>query len=411
MDNKIYQNKNSGDITDSQKNQSQTAEKSIQKTSAEVEKKPQKHSAEVGKSPQKHSAEIEKKRPKKNGPFKRAFLTALAVVLFRALCVFMRAKTDGKKLAKSIAEPCVLLSTHGSVFDAAYAGRAIVPKYYTGVVAKRLFYLPFLGKVLSYAEFIQKKQFVVDIGCIKQIKSGIDGGASVFICPEGNTSVVGRNSYLSPSIAKLIKWIGAPVLFYRAKGSYLSFPRFGKIRKGKILVESELLFGKDEIKNLSTDAIFERLNEAFQYNDHEYQEKNRIKFKCKAPAEGLELLLYKCPKCGAEFKNSSKKDEIFCSECGNTVKIDLYGKIVPIDISGERGVGKKEIISKTDENSNEKAVSNADGNSNEKIVSKIEANPNKIVSNSEIISNRSVAFDRIDRWVDFQKYALTAEIL
>ncbi|MDR2090420.1 MAG: 1-acyl-sn-glycerol-3-phosphate acyltransferase [Clostridiales bacterium] len=288
--------------------------------------------------------------------FKRAFLTVLGTVLFFALSAFMRSKPDKKKLAKSVKEPCLILSTHGSLFDAAYAGRAISPKYYTGVVAKKLFYVPILGKILKKCGFILKNQFTADINCIKQIKNSIDANVSVFMCPEGKTSVDGRTSYLAPSVAKLIKWTGAPVLFYKPNGSYLSAPRFGKTRRGKINVESRLLFTKEETKTLSADEIFERLNEAFQYNDHEYQEKNHLKFKSRAPASGLENLLYKCPKCGAEFQNVSKKDILECTACGNSVKIDLYGKISPND-----------------------------GN--------------------------SVAFDRIDRWVDFQKAALTEEIL
>lgn len=393
MDDKIHQNKSGKNAatTDLQKvekqseveiRQNKDGENAATRDLQKAEKQSEVEIRQNKDAEKKHSKKLPEatknsRRPKGVGFFKRTFLPVAAVLLFRALSAVMRAKTDDKKLAKSVAEPCVILSTHGSVLDAAYAGGAIAPKYYTGVIAKKLFALPVLGKILTAADFIPKKQFVVEISCIKQIKNSIDNNISVFICPEGKTSVDGRNSYISPSIAKLIKWIGAPVLFYRVHGSYLSCPRFGKMRRGKIQVEARLLFGKDEIEKLSVDEIFEKLSGEFKYNDHEYQEKNRLKFKCRAPSKGLELLLYKCPKCGAEFKNFSKGDVISCSACGNSVKIDLYGKIIPI---APIDVGRIGINAENGESFG-------------------------------VNSNRSVAIDRIDRWVDFQKDALIAEII
>ena len=49
-------------------------------------------------------------------------------------------------------------------------------------------------------------------------------------------------------------------------------------------------------------------------------------------AETLEKLLYKCPRCGAEFKNESKYRTFRCTACGNTVKYNTDGTLSP---SGE----------------------------------------------------------------------------
>ncbi|MDR2046800.1 MAG: 1-acyl-sn-glycerol-3-phosphate acyltransferase [Clostridiales bacterium] len=262
---------------------------------------------------------------------KKNALTVLARALFGAACIVMNCKKEKSRLAEKTDGPCLILSTHGSLLDAVYAGRSILPKYYTGVVAKNVFLQPVIGGLVRKMGFIAKKQFVADIVCIKAIKSALDGGVSVFICPEGKISADGRQGYLSPAIAKLVKWADAPVLFYKTHGSYLAFPRWSKgIRRGKIRVEASLLFSKDELRTLSYDDIYERLKTAFVFNDYEYQEQNRLKFRTRRPAEGIERLLYKCPECGAEFQNLTKKDALTCSSCGNAVRIDLFGAITSL---------------------------------------------------------------------------------
>jgi len=43
----------------------------------------------------------------------------------------------------------------------------------------------------------------------------------------------------------------------------------------------------------------------------------------------LELLLYRCPKCGAEFTMRTEGNEIFCAACGNRGRMDEYGFLAP----------------------------------------------------------------------------------
>lgn len=292
---------------------------------------------------------------KKISFIKKASFALTAGVLFNIVGLFMHSRTHGREILKNIKEPCLILSTHGSIFDVAYGGRAVIPKYYTGVVAKNLFYLPVIGKLLGLFGFISKKQFAVDVNCIKSIKNNLENGVSVYICPEGKISADGRQNYIPPAIAKLIKWLGAPVVFIGIKGSCLAFPRWNmKPRKGKISADVSLLFSREEIASSDSDAIYGKLLNAFEFNDHEYQQKNNIKFKTKAPAAGLHRLLYKCPKCGEEFAMTAEKDKITCGVCGNAAKIDTLGHISPVTPDG-------------------------------------------------------IVFDRIDRWADFEKEALKTE--
>jgi hypothetical protein len=47
-----------------------------------------------------------------------------------------------------------------------------------------------------------------------------------------------------------------------------------------------------------------------------------VKYKSKAPAEGLDGILYKCPVCGAEFQMETSSDKIRCISCGMEARLD-----------------------------------------------------------------------------------------
>ena len=262
---------------------------------------------------------------------KSKFLAALVGLVFRTFSLVSGNKVNGKKHIGTIKGPCLILATHGSTLDFAFGGAALAPKRYVGVVAKELFYRPVLGKFLKKAGFISKQQFAVDARCIRSIKSCLDSGVSVFICPEGKRTADGRQSYLPPAIAKLVKWANVPVVSANIRGSYLSLPRWGGFfRRGKIQTDVRILYARDSIASADCNQIYSDLKKALTFNDYEYQESCGIKFRTGNPAKGLHRLLYKCPACHAEFKTLGKKDKLYCSECGATVKVDLLGRLIPI---------------------------------------------------------------------------------
>ena len=49
---------------------------------------------------------------------------------------------------------------------------------------------------------------------------------------------------------------------------------------------------------------------------------NKIPFKGGHLAEGAEMVLYKCPKCGKEFTLQSKGNKLFCLNCDNEALVN-----------------------------------------------------------------------------------------
>jgi DNA-directed RNA polymerase subunit RPC12/RpoP len=56
-----------------------------------------------------------------------------------------------------------------------------------------------------------------------------------------------------------------------------------------------------------------------------------IPFKGKRPAEGVEFVLYKCPKCKSEFTMHSENNRLICTKCNNAVIMNKYLLFEPAD--------------------------------------------------------------------------------
>ena len=74
----------------------------------------------------------------------------------------------------------------------------------------------------------------------------------------------------------------------------------------------------------------DKIKSALYQNEHADQLESGVKFHGTRYAEGLERLLYRCPKCGAEFAITSKGDTLTCGNCKNTVRYSKKGGLHPV---------------------------------------------------------------------------------
>lgn len=276
----------------------------------------------------------EKKTRIKKPVYKKTnlFLYLILILGSLLLSLIFRARMVGRKdlkTVRAIKGPVLVIGTHHSPIDFLFMTRMLFPKRIGFVLAANLYY----DKRYSWAirlmrNAIPKKQFAADFECVKSIKKMIENGISVGLYPEGRVSVDGTESYVGANIAKLIKWLKVPVVLVKNSGAYLSMPRFNlKFHVGKIELSAKRIFTKEETETMSASEIHKVLQSEFKYNEFEYQQDRHIAFLGRRPALGLDRLLYKCPKCGAEFKMEAELDKLKCTVCGNTATIDSYGAI------------------------------------------------------------------------------------
>lgn len=260
---------------------------------------------------------------------------------FLGLCRFVRPFLHGKCLKTEAFKEqkkrgaMLIVSNHLSAYDFIHFSSAMYGAPLNFVVAENMMYsMPIFAKLIGSYHAITKKQYFADFQCIKNIKRYLDAGISVLICPEGKVSADGTTGPISPSIAKLIQWLGYPVGVIKMKGASLARPKWAHnlrmIRKGSVYTECDVLFTAEEAKTLSKDELLDGVKNALEHNEHKWQIENGIKFEGKHYAEGLERLLYRCPKCGEEYCMQSEGSRLVCKKCANEVEYGFDGRLKPI---------------------------------------------------------------------------------
>jgi 1-acyl-sn-glycerol-3-phosphate acyltransferase len=252
------------------------------------------------------------------------FAALLARVVFRRTII-------KDKAVKKIKGPYVAIGTHACAMDVGFMMTALMPRRLNIVCGRDVFTWKPIKPIIEAAGLLPISQFAMDVSSIRLMKKAVDKGLSLSLFPEGKISLDGRPlHYLSPSLAKLLKFLNAPVVMCHSKGGYSSRPKWFRLwKRGKIEMTVKLLFTVEELSKLSNEEVYARLKEAYDYNDHAYQRENNIRFESKTPAKGLHYILYKCPKCGAEYEMSSTDRELICSSCGNTVEYTERGELIP----------------------------------------------------------------------------------
>jgi len=260
------------------------------------------------------------------------FLFMIILPLFKLTARFLfNARFRRDKRVKKLKSPFIVLGTHSSLPDVGLITVALSRRLNI-VCGRDVFSWGWVKPIQNALGLLRISQFSMDLSSLRIMKKATEQGLNLLLCPEGKISIDGRNlHYLSPSLSKLLKMLGVPVVFVHSNGGHSSVPKWhkGGIRRGKVLTETKLLFTAEEVKSLPATEMQNTLIKHFTYNDHEYQRENKIRFKSKNPALGLHFILFKCPKCLKEYENESTEHQLICNSCGNTVTYTEYGEIIP----------------------------------------------------------------------------------
>lgn len=259
--------------------------------------------------------------------------------LFLGLCAFVRPILHGKCRqseafkAQKKSGPMLVLSNHLSAYDFIHFASAMKGTPLNFVVAENMMYsTPIFAKLIKGYHTITKKQYYADVQCIKNIKKYLDSGVSVLLCPEGKVSADGVTGKILPSIARLVEWLGYPVGIIKMQGASLARPKWAHnlrlVRRGYVYADCDMLLTSEQAKTLPKEEILHKICLALEHNEHKWQVEHNVVFKGKKYAEGLDRLLYLCPKCGAEFEMRTKDSHIICDKCGNDVVYGFDGKLV-----------------------------------------------------------------------------------
>ncbi|NLE23769.1 MAG: 1-acyl-sn-glycerol-3-phosphate acyltransferase [Clostridiaceae bacterium] len=225
-----------------------------------------------------------------------------------------------------IKPPYLVVAGHSCWLDYIISSTSMFPVRMNYVGAYNFFRSRLLKVVFNFMGVIPRHQFTSDITSVRKMKYCIDKGRAVALFPHGCLSNEGRpGGFAGIGVAKLIKLLNVPVVAVKTDGGYLTRPRWTKTsRYGRLETTVKPILTVDEIKDLSNKEIYQRLINAIDFDDYKWQRERMVTFRGKNVAEGVEYVLYKCPKCQSEFTLRSEKDRLYCLDCGNAVHMNQY---------------------------------------------------------------------------------------
>jgi 1-acyl-sn-glycerol-3-phosphate acyltransferase len=183
-----------------------------------------------------------------------------------------------------------------------------------------------LRPILKIMNAIPKKMFCPDTRSVLSMIRAIREGNTLLLFPEGRLTCNGKSCPITPGTAELIHNLGVPVYAITAEGAGKTFPKWAKKpRIGRIDVHLSKLFEGPELKEMLLDDIDRKISDAISHNA--WESLPDAKFRSKAPAEGLEGILWICPECGSEHSLICENNTIICQNCSLKATIDAHGQI------------------------------------------------------------------------------------
>ena len=212
--------------------------------------------------------------------------------------------------------PYMLLSNHMYFIDFELCAMGTFPHRVNNVVSIDGYYRrPWLMELIGA---ICTRKYTTDLHLVRSIMKVLRRGDILCMYPEARYSPCGVTSYMPDSLGTLIKRAGVPVVAVVHHGNYLHSPFWNFRQKRKVPMHTTMtqIMTAEQIKQMSSAEIMEKLKEALEYNEYRYQLEQGIKITESYRAEGLHKILYQCPHCMTESRMDSAGSEIFCQECG-----------------------------------------------------------------------------------------------
>lgn len=231
--------------------------------------------------------------------------------------------------------PCFLIFNHLSRIDHMYAMEAAYPRRINMLCAYSEFFRSHLHFAFKHNNVLPKKQYTNDILGTRVISKMIKQGACIAFAPEGLATNDGMNKPIVPGTGHMLKHYKIPVYFLCLRGEHLQNTKAClDERYGATYARLSLMFTPDDLEKLSSEEIERKINEAFRHDEYAWQKEKHIKWTTNGRmAYHLEQILYRCPKCGAEFKMKGEGDHFTCEACGNGATLDEYYDFHPYDES------------------------------------------------------------------------------
>ncbi len=233
------------------------------------------------------------------------------------------------EVAKNLPENYLVLSNHTTDYDLVFVA-ASFPRMMYFVGSEHIARWKKLYAFLKFAFApIMRPKGASAAHTIKEMMRVAKKGGNVCLFAEGVRSWDGSPSPIAPSTAKMVKRMNCGLVTYRIQGGYFASPMWGgtTVRKGRVHGAPVNVYTREQLAAMSNEELYAAICADLGEDAYERQLLSPEKYIGKAPAEGLEYLLFTCPQCGEVDTFTTGKDTVTCTHCGLTFRYDEYGML------------------------------------------------------------------------------------
>ncbi len=180
-----------------------------------------------------------------------------------------------------------------------------------------------------------KRKGMPDLAALRTALRYLKDGEPVGIFPEGDRSWDGKTAVINPGIARLARMAGVPLVTVRQRGSYLTFPRWAKVRRQGRWTMDFSVMEASRVASGSIDDLVGDIQHRLDNDDLLWAASSGLRFSCRAPASGISRALWACPHCGSVGRTMDDDTPIRCLACGSAWKVDATCGIR--NVSGHAG--------------------------------------------------------------------------
>ena len=233
-------------------------------------------------------------------------------------------------------EPCLVLMNHSSFIDLKIAARLLFTRPFHIVCTSD----GFVGKkwLMRSIGCIPARKFMTDVTLVRDMVYAVrELKSSVLMFPEASYSLDGTQTPLPDSLGKCLKLLKVPVVMIRTSGAFARDPLYNnlQLRKVRVSAEVEYLLSPEEIAAKSPQELNLFLQEKFSFDYFRWQQDNKICIDEPFRADGLNRMLYKCPRCKTEGQMRGQGTRLRCECCREEYELTEYGYLRPVEETEE----------------------------------------------------------------------------
>ena len=219
------------------------------------------------------------KKKRKTYRHPNRFLFSLAKGISSFLCRFIYNVEVVRNDLKGKTGRCVIIANHESIIDV-LPGYVVAPPNTHFVVSKAMMQSLPIAPLMEMCGAIGKNQFQTSALDMRRMKAVLDHDEPLMLYPAGLMTESGTSTPIPLATAKVLKWFKADVYVARVNGTYLTNPKWAKVkRRGKITIELYKLASKEEFETLTDKEAADLVTEHLSFDAYRHNEEEKIYYK------------------------------------------------------------------------------------------------------------------------------------